>query len=104
MKMIGHFMEELGEVCEAIRFHLVSDDDLKAWKVELSRSEIETLLRQELSDLFAWFCGLTYHMGIELDAYMKEIYQAACPVCIGIQCTCSPYRVHRKLRLGAKYT
>jgi len=102
MKMIAHFMEELGEVCEAVRFHLVHDADLKTWKVELSRAEIETLLRQELSDLFAWFCGLTYQMGIELDAYMKEIYQATCPVCIGTHCTCSPYRVHSKLRLGAK--
>jgi NTP pyrophosphatase (non-canonical NTP hydrolase) len=102
MKMLGHFMEELGEVCEAIRFHLVPAGDLVTWKVEVSHEQIEDLLRQELSDLFAWFCGLTYHMGVELDAYMKEIYQAVCPVCINIECTCSPYRVHQSLRLGAK--
>lgn len=102
LKMLGHFFEELGEVCEATRFHLTSDDDLKNWKVELSRRDIDRLLRQELADIFAWLCGLSFGMGVELDADMKDIYQTGCPVCIRDECICEPNRVHSKLRLGSK--
>lgn len=102
MKMLSHFMEELGEVCEIVRFHLVTDAQLAEWKVGITRAEINTHLREELADLFAWFCGLSFELGIDVDSEMKDIYQAACPECLGSPCVCSPYRVHRKLRLGAK--
>ena len=102
MKMVGHFMEELGEVCEIVRFHLAKDDNLAKWKVTLTREQIELLLRQELADLFAWYCGLAYALGVEIDADMKDIYQALCPECMKSVCECSADRVHTHLRLGAK--
>lgn len=102
LKMLGHFLEELGEVCEIIRFHLVKDEDLERWNVTLTRIDIEKLLPQEFADLFAWFCGLAYTMGIEIDAFMKDIYQATCPECVRTICECSAYRVHKSLRLGVK--
>lgn len=102
LQMLGHFMEELGEVCEIIRFHLTLDEDLERWNVTLSRTDIEKLLPQEFADLFAWLCGLANSMGIEIDAFMKDIYQPNCPECAKPVCECPPYHVHNALRLGAK--
>lgn len=101
LKMLGHFMEELGEVSEIIRFWVVPDVKLAEWKVEITRDNINLQLRQELADLFAWFCGMAAELGVELDADMKQIYLENCPVCFSMPCDCDPNRVHTKLRLGS---
>lgn len=102
MGMLSHFLEELGELSEIIRFSIVSDENLKKWDITLSRSEIELNLTQELSDLFSWFCGLSNILGVEIDYFMKENYGVICPECVDKPCKCDPYYVHKKLRLGSK--
>lgn len=102
MKMIGHFLEELGEVCEIIRFSIVNEDKLKTWAIPFSKNEINLLVKQEFSDLFAWYCGLAHKMSIDIDSEMKDIYGSLCPECSKQVCVCDPNKVHKKLRLGAK--
>lgn len=102
MKMIGHFLEELGEVCEIIRFSMVPNDKLITWKIPFSRDEIDLLVKQEFSDLFAWYCGLVNKMSVDIDSDMKIIYGSLCPECSQQICNCDPTKVHKKLRLGAK--
>jgi len=102
MKMLSHFLEELGELSEIIRFNIVAEEDLVKWNVALSKSEIKQNLDQEISDLFSWFCGLADILGVEIDYFMKGNYGAVCPECASKPCDCDPYYVHKKLRLGSK--
>ncbi len=94
-KCVLHFLEELGEVSEAIRYKIAPDSPYPAEKIDV-------MLRNELSDLFAWFIGLTNMKRMEIDAYMRDIYEYSCPECGKSPCTCHPYHVHPQVRLGGK--
>lgn len=102
INIITHFIEELGELCEIIRFSLITPEQLKKWKIQITKEEIIQLLNEEFSDLFAWYCGLSAHLGVEIDFNMSEIYREHCPICINDVCECAPDQIHIKIRLGKR--
>jgi NTP pyrophosphatase (non-canonical NTP hydrolase) len=94
-KCLAAFLEELGELSEMIRFNYAPD-------APLAKKEIQRRLEQELSDMFAWYCGVCNFKRVEIDAIMKDVYQAMCPECNKSPCECHPDHAHAKVRLSAK--
>ena len=97
--LLFHLLEELGEVCEIIRHYTISNENLEEWSEEVTSEDVEVRLKQELSDLFAWYCGISNILGVQIDHRMKMTYEETCPQCNQNPCECNPYRVHRKIRL-----
>lgn len=97
-KMLGHYMEELGELSEMIRHFKYARQN--GADIFLSEHQARTMMEQELSDLFAWYCGLLSLTNTELDANIKRIYDPLCPVCNSKPCECDPNYVHDEIRLG----
>lgn len=97
--LLFHLLEELGEVCEIVRHYTITDEKLEEWSDQVTPDDIETRLRQEISDLFAWYCGLSNIMGVQVDHRMKMTYEESCPQCNKKPCSCDPYRIHEKVRL-----
>jgi len=97
--LLFHLLEELGEVCEMIRHHMVKHQGLEDWSDEINSNNINILLNQEVADLFAWYCGIADVLGVQVDHRMKMTYEESCPVCHSNPCECNPYRVHKKRRI-----
>ncbi|HEX8322288.1 MAG TPA: hypothetical protein VF595_00120, partial [Tepidisphaeraceae bacterium] len=85
-KCVLHFLEELGEVSEAVRYKLAPES-------KYTPAEIKVMLQNELADLFAWFIAVTNLERVEIDAYMQDIYEYVCPECGKSPCDCHPYHV-----------
>ncbi len=64
------FIEEVGELAEAIR-----KDDLNS-------------IREEMADVFAWLVSLANLYDIDLESAVKEKYPEKCPKCGKIPCEC----------------
>lgn len=67
------FMEEVGELAEALRGGH-SPEELGA----------------EFADVLAWLATLANIAGINLDDAISKKYQLGCPSCGKIPCVCSP--------------
>lgn len=94
-KSVLHFLEELGEVSEAVRFAIAPDSPF-------DKLVSQQMVKDELADLFAWFCGLVNLKAIEVDHFMMRTYSDSCPECLTKPCKCDPYHVHSRIRLGGK--
>lgn len=95
LKCLAHFQEELGEVSEMIRFAIAPESPMP-------KTECDRKLRQELADLFAWYCGVINRASVEVEGTLKEVYGDGCPECHARQCVCDPYHVHSKVRLSGR--
>jgi NTP pyrophosphatase (non-canonical NTP hydrolase) len=67
------FMEEVGELAEALRGR---------------RSHAET--SAEFADVLAWLTTLANLAGVDLDKAMSLKYGAGCPTCRKVPCACGP--------------
>jgi len=67
------FMEEVGELAEALRG---------------KRSHEETAA--EFADVLAWLATLANIAGVNLDDAMAQKYGGGCPSCRKVPCVCGP--------------
>lgn len=95
LKILIHLQEECGEVHEAIRHKLTSVPTL-------SEAYREDHLTQEMSDLFAWFCGAMNATNTNVSFHMKELYMDSCPDCHQSTCKCAPDFVQSKILLTGR--
>ncbi|NJE84257.1 nucleotide pyrophosphohydrolase [Thermococcus sp. CX2] len=64
------FVEEIGELAEAIR-----KNDMEA-------------MEEEFADVLAWLSSLANLVGIDLEEAAKKKYPGVCPYCGNSPCTC----------------
>ncbi len=75
------FMEEIGELAEALR-------ELEQ-STNADRGNQIKALGYEFADVFAWLVTLANVAKIDLQAMVHEKYGLGCPKCSAIPCVCS---------------
>lgn len=65
-----YFMEEVGELAEALR--------------EPEKHDLEG----EFADCLAWLTSLAHLAGVDLEAAAQKKYPGVCPVCRNSTCSC----------------
>ncbi|MES2623031.1 MAG: hypothetical protein V4576_01330 [Patescibacteria group bacterium] len=61
--------------------------------LDSSVSDIEDAYTSELADILAWTIAVAVQLNIDLEHYVREVYENGCPECKHVPCDCKRFRV-----------
>jgi NTP pyrophosphatase (non-canonical NTP hydrolase) len=85
------FMEEIGELSEAIRKYLTQKESIESKKTPSSNKsnlEYKNDIQEEMADVVAWLCSLANLLEIDLETAMHRKYPDKCGKCGHNPCVC----------------